>query len=290
MKEEHLFQNQHRISKVYLKQFGYKKDEDYWLSVLKIGDKITENVLIDKFTTEINIFDLPVDNFEIKRHFENLSSQVENFYRTVISNLQNQKMLTGKNKDVLNYFVANLLCRSNPFRDFLTALLNNNETRDRLIEEVTIFSNDSEGTRKFLTHFGKDIQLNIFIGYVMNHLVYVLSKFKKVIMRDYNNKGWITSDNPVYIDRQNNHQRLVPIEAEIFLPLSKEFCLFMYNPNSTINTNPLRKLRIDKVNTVSFETFEEISYKVARNYYEYLIFCTEIEPTIMLNDTTANNS
>lgn len=279
MKEEHPFQKQHRISQVYLKQFGYKKNEEFLLSVHKVGNKTTENVLIKDFTAETNIFDLPVDDFEIKRHFENLSSEVENFYRTVISNLHNQKMLTGKNKDVLNHFVANLLCRTNPFRNFLTDLLNNVETRDHLISEVTMYSNDAYANKKVLNHFHTDFQLNIFIGTVMNHLVHVFRNFKKVIIRDYKNHGWITSDNPVYIDRQNNHQWLIPIEAEIYLPLSKDFCLFMYHPNSTICHNPLRNLRTDRVNTVNFEIFEDLSFKVGRNFHEYLIFCTEIEQT-----------
>ncbi len=264
-----------------MKQFGYEKDKEFWLSVHKVGNKMTENVLIKKFTAETNIFDLPVDDFEIRRHFENLSSQVENFYRTVISNLHNQKMLTGKNKDVLNHFVANLLCRTNPFRNLLTDLLNDDITRDHLINEVTMYSNDAEANKKVLSHFNGAFELNVFIGTVMNHLVYVLRHFKKVVIRDYKNHGWITTDNPVYIDRQNNHQWLIPVEAEIYLPLSRDFCLFMYHPNSEINSNPLRNLRIDKVNTVSFETFENISFKVGRNFHEYLIFCTETKPTEM---------
>jgi uncharacterized protein YutE (UPF0331/DUF86 family) len=276
-KHEPEYQKQHRISQVYLKQFGYKKENEYWLSVQKIGNKKTENVLIKDFTTETNIFDLPIDDFEIKRHFENLSGEVENFYRTVISNLHNQKMLTGKNKDVLNHFVANLLCRTNPFRTFINDLLSDNESRELLIKEVTMYSNDADNNKMVLEHFGIDYQLNIFIGTVMNHLVHVFRNFKKVIIRDYQNHGWITTDNPVFIDRQNNYQWLIPIESEIYLPLSKDFCLFMYHPNSELKTNSLRNLRTDKVNTISFDKFESISLEIGRNFYEYLIFCTEMD-------------
>jgi len=281
VKIEPQFQNQHRIPQVYLKQFGYSKDKEHWVSVLEIGTKLTENKLIVEFTAETNIFDLPVDDDEIKRHFENLSGYVENFYRTVISNLINQKKLTDKNKDVLNHFVANILCRTHTFRNLISDLLNDPVTRDDLIDEVTMFSGDGDSNRKVLEHFEKDFELNIFIGTVMNHLVSVFRKFNKVVIRDYQNHGWITTDNPVFIDRQENFRWLVPIEAEIYFPLSKDFCLFMFHPDSDKNANPLRSRRIEKVNTVNFETFDRISMQLGRNFYKYLILCGETSPTII---------
>lgn len=281
MKQEPLFQEQHKVSQVYLKQFGYKIGDEFWLSVHKMGNEMTENILIKNFTTETNIFDLPIDDFEIKRHFENLSSQVENFYRTVISNLHNQKRLAPRDKDVLNHFVANLLCRTNPFRRFINDLLNDPETREKLITEMTFFSNDAEANRTVLNHFGPDFQLNLALGTLMNHLVTVFRNFKKVIIKDCDGRGWITTDSPVHVDYQGVHGYIIPVEAEIYLPLSKDFCLFMYHPNSEINTNPLRNLRLEKVNTISFEEFKKISFKIGRDFDKYLIFCNEHEPTLM---------
>ncbi|MBP2282491.1 hypothetical protein H4V97_000809 [Flavobacterium sp. CG_23.5] len=272
-------QKQHRISQVYLKQFGHIKEDKHWLSVLKVETGITGNVLIKDFTAETNIFDLPIDDFEIKRHFENLSGQVENFYRTVISNLHNQKRLTPKDKDVLNHFVANLLCRTQPFRNFISECLNDSESRNFLIDEVTIYSDDTEANKFILNHFEKNHHLNLVIGTVMNHLVHVFRHFKKVIMRDYKNLGWLTTDNPVRVERLGINPWIIPLEAEIYLPLSKDFCLFMYHPESELHANPLRKLRIDKVNILSFDEFNKISLDNARNFYEYLIFCNETEET-----------
>lgn len=280
-KEEPIYQQQHKVSQVYLKQFGYKIDKDYWLSVYKMGEKKTENVLIKNFTAETNIFDLPIDDFEIKRHFENLSSEVENFYRTVISNLHNQKRLTEKDKDVLNHFVANLLCRTNPFRRYINDLLNDDQTRDKLITEITMFSNDTEENKLVLDHFGKDFQLNLVMGTLMNHLLNVFRTFKKVIIRDCDGKGWITTDSPIHLDNQGIYDWLIPVETEIYFPLSKDFCLFMYHPESEKTDNPLRKLRTDKVNKIPYELFEKISLKVGRDFDEYLIFCNHYEPTDM---------
>lgn len=280
-KEEHLNQKQHKVSQIYLKQFGYKIDEEYWLSVYKMGNEKTENVLIRNFTTETNIFDLPNDDFEIKRHFENLSSQVESFYRTVISNLHHQKRLTPRDKDVLNHFVANLLCRTNPFRRFINDLLNDDETRNKLINEITMFSNDTEENKLVLDHFGKDFQLNLALGTLMNHLLNVFRNFKKVIIKDCDGKGWITTDSPVHLDKQKVYEWIIPVESEIYFPLSKDFCLFMYHPESEKKDNPLRELKVDKINEIPFELFEKISMKIGRDFDEYLIFCNHYEPINM---------
>ncbi|WP_017495737.1 DUF4238 domain-containing protein [Flavobacterium sp. WG21] len=289
-KEEPINQKQHKVSQVYLKQFGYKIDDEYWLSVYKMGNEKTENVLIRNFTTETNIFDLPIDDFEIKRHFENLSSEVESFYRTVISNLHNQKRLTPKDKDVLNHFVANLLCRTNPFRRFINDLLNDDETRNKLINEITMFSNDTEENKLVLDHFGKDFQLNLALGTLMNHLLNVFRNFKKVIIKDCDEKGWITTDSPIHLDNQEVYDWIIPVETEIYFPLSKDFCLFMYHPESEKKDNPLRQLKVDKINEIPFELFEKISMKIGRDFDEYLIFCNHYEPTKMgLNDATANS-
>ncbi len=279
MKTEPKYQKQHKVSQVYLKQFGYKRDEEWWLSVYKAGNKITENIRINNFTTETNIFDLPYQDAELKRHFENQSSFIENHYPTIISNLHNQKRLTFKNKDVLNHFVANIMCRTNPFRSFIHDLLKYSDTRDKFINEMTMFSNDTKEIRIFLKKFKIEFQLNLAIGILMDHLVQVFRKFEKVVIRECEGKGWLTTDSPVYLDKQGRHEWIIPIESEIYLPLSKDFCLFMYHPNSVINTNPLRNLKIDRVNNVSMDTFDNITRKIVMDYDEYLIMNIEVEPT-----------
>ena len=276
----HKYQKQHRLAQIYLKQFGYKVDNEYWLSVLKIGTGITENLRIQSFTAETNIFDLPVvDDDNTKRHFEILSGKIENLYPTVISNLHNQGMLTGKNKDVLNHFVANLLCKTQPFRELLSMFLNDAISRNDLIKEVTMFSGDREEMKSTLDRFHPDFELNVFIGWVMNHLVNVFSNFYKVIIKDFGNNGWVTTDNPVFVEKQGHHEWLIPIEAEIYLPLSKDFCLFMFHPDSEQSQNPLRLLHRDKVNKIDFDTFDSISKQIGRNFHEYIILSGKIEPT-----------
>lgn len=284
------FQKQHKISQIYLKQFGYTDENGLdWVSVYKVGSGKTENLRICDFTTETNIFDLPFEDPEIKRHFEILSGKLENNYRTVILSLANQKRLTPQGKNLLNQFVANLLCRSDRFREFVKDILNDKNGRNVFLNEITIFSenqNEFEVLQTILKNIEKEKELNLVMCYVMNHLVYIFQRFKKVVLKHYKNNGWLTSDNPVHIERFGNCSFLIPIEAEIYFPLSKDFCIFMFNDKSEQNGNPLRKLKLDKVNIINFETYNQINRKMFLNdkaYFEfdYLIFNTKTENTIL---------
>lgn len=279
MKEEPTYQGQHRISQVYLRQFGYPSDKPVKLSVYEAGKEITSNVKISDFTKEINVFDLPFTDPELKRHFENTSNIIETRYPVVISNLKHQNLLTSKDKDVLNHFVANILCRTYPFRTFIDNLLRQPDTRDKFINEMTMFSDNSKETKDLLSLFKIDYQLNLAIGTLMNHLVHVFRSFNKVIIKGAENKGWLTTDSPIFHDKQGHHEWIVPIESEFYFPLSKDFCLFMYHPESEKNSNPLRELKPDRVNDVDFETFEEITKKIVFDYDKYLIFNQHIEDT-----------
>lgn len=281
MKKEPKYQGQHRLSQVYLKQFGYPRDKPIKLSVYEAGKKMSSNVEISDFTKEINVFDLPFTDPELKRHFENTSNIIETRYPVVISNLKHQKRLIPKDKDVLNHFVANTLCRTNPFRTSIDDLLRQPDTRDKFINEMTMFSDDSKETKELLDLFKIDYQLNLAIGTLMNHLVHVFRTFNQVIIKGAEDKGWLTTDSPVFHDKQGHYEWIIPIESEIYMPLSKDFCLFMYHAESKKNSNPLRELKPDRVNEVDFETFEEITNKIVFDYDKYLIFNSQIEDTDM---------
>ena len=279
MKNEPEFQGQHRLSQIYLKQFGYMKDNKWWVSVYQAGKETTDNILVEQFTKETNIFDLPYRHFRFKRHFENTSNKIENHYKTIISNLDNQKQLTPKDNDILCHFVPNLMCRTNPFRSFIDSLLRTAETRDKFLNEITLLMGDNVEIKNQLSSLKIDFQLNIAIGTLMNHMIRVLTTFKQVVIKNFGNNGWITTDNPVYLDRQEHYEWIIPIEAEIYFPLSKDYCLFMYHDKSEINKNPLRNLKPNKIHSVDFATFESITEGIVNNHSEYLIMPTELEIT-----------
>lgn len=281
-------QKQHRISQVYLKQFGYEKDEKWWVSVYQVGKETTDNVLIENFTTETNIFDLPFNDFRLKRHFENTSGIIENYYKKVILNLHNQKKLTQKDKDLLCHFVPNLMCRTEPFRGFIDSLLKNSDTRDKFLNEITLLTGENKDIKSQLSELRIEFQLNVAICTLMNHMVTVFRDFQQVVIKDFDNKSWLTTDNPVFMDKQGHFEWIIPIEAEIYFPLSKDFCLFMYNDKSELFENKLRQLKVDKVNEVDFSTFEGITNKVLTNLKEFMIMPVELENSDVTGRNKAN--
>lgn len=272
MQENHEIQRQHRLSQVYLKKFGYKKNEEWLVSVMKFGSGKTENVKISEFTAEINIFDLPFKDFELRRHFETLSGRLESDYNRLINNIENQKRLIPEDKDLLNHFVPNILCRTTHFRFFINLLIENIETRKKLLNEISIFKKDDGQTELLLDILKPETHLNIVVGSLMNHLVHVFRYFSKVILKSPKGYGWLTSDNPVLIDFQDKNEWILPIESEVYFPLSKEYCLFLFHEDSELKSNPLRNLRKDKINQLDFKTFDGLANVIARNLDEFLIF------------------
>lgn len=133
--------------------------------------------------------------------------------------------------------------------------------------------------KQTLDILNEDFQLNVAIGSLMDHLVKVFRAFNFIILRDYNNRGWFTSDNPVIIDKQNNHSWVLPVETEIYFPLSKDFCLFMFHKNSGAKINPLRNLKMNKIAGTDETTHKSICDRIIHNDNEFLIFPAEIEKT-----------
>ena len=270
------YQGQHQVPQVYLKQFGHKREDKWYIFLCKKFSNKMEVELIENFSKEINIFDLPYEEFELRRHFENNSNKIETEYSKVINSLKNQRQLIPRHKDVLCHFVANLICRTRPYRDFFDLFLRNKGTRDKFLTEIMMFQ--EEGIlelRQDLGIFTEPFQLNVAIGFLMNHLVSLFKKFDFIILKDFNDRGWLTSDNPVILDKKGNHEWIIPIESEIYLPLSKDYSLFMFHKNSPKQTNPFRKLTINKVAQSNEKDYKNICDLIKQNEYEYLIFPSE---------------
>lgn len=266
-------QNQHILAQIYLKQFGYKKDGEWRISFFEWGQVGLRNEFIRKFTTEVNLFDLPSYLFQNHRVFEENTSRIESEYKKLINNLTYQQRLTGKDEYVLYLFVASILCKTKHFRQQIDTFLKDPRCRKKLIYEITQLSRQyTENLLNAILDLSnpKD-HLNIITNIILEDISYKLTYFDYIIIEDYDNYGWITTDNPVYIDQQNNYNFILPIESEIYLPLSKNFCLFMFNQDSKLKSNPLRELTIKRINKVDFLLFDKVSKIIYSNLYRYLI-------------------
>jgi hypothetical protein len=275
------FQGQHRVPQIYLKQFGYVEDDKAWISVWYKGDNSTKNVLIENFSKETNIFDLPYGDPEFKRHFENESGKkIEDRYRTVINTLTHQKTLPERTRRILCNIVANFICRALPHRELFKGMLKHERGRDKFIKEVFLLDEENlVGMYEVLRLTNKDDHLNILSDYIIVHLVKVLWTFNCIILKDFGNRGWATCDNPVIIDKQNNHNWIMPIDAEVYLPLSKDYLLFMYHPEAEIQNNPLRLLVKNHIYICEENIHKNIWDKIHQNDSRYLIFPTKLQET-----------
>jgi hypothetical protein len=133
--------------------------------------------------------------------------------------------------------------------------------------------------KEALDNLKTDFHLNMAIGFLMNHLVRVFRVFDFVILKDYGNRGWFTSDNPVILDKRGNHSWVIPLEAEIYFPLSKDYCLFMFHKESQLKTNPLRGFNTNKITQCDEVMHKNICDRTLHNENEYLIHPAEIDKT-----------
>ena len=276
MKYEPPFQGQHRVSQIYLKQFGYKHNNEWCVSVYEAGKVESSVEKILNFTKETNIYDLPFQELKGRRIFENLSSLVENRYPTLISNLVNQKKLIEKDSEYLSSVVANFLCRSLSFRDSIANIVSDERKKKVFINEIASFLDNEEEIIKAIEILKPEYQLNILFYYLFLHLCCVFSTFEKVIIEDTDNVGWLTTDNPVFINYNNCNDLIISINCEIYFPISRNYLVYMYHSKFDSNENELKNLNTNKINTVNFEIFKEISGKIAFNYDRFLIFSEEI--------------
>jgi len=270
-------QNQHRVSQIYLKQFGYEKDKEWWVSVYRLGHNSTENLPICTFTAEFNIFDAPYGDLDFRRNFEIQCSKVESHFPVIISNLINQKQLTEKNIEVLCHFIASLLSRSIPFTAFIEMILRDKLAKKRFVEEISMFSESKQVLEDVLNIVPVELQLNTILGSITAHLVEVLRHFNFLVIEKPSQISWMTTDNPVVLDKKGNFEWLLSPDSEIYLPLSNTFCLFGFHDGATDKTNSLRSFRKSKINKIKFEHFEEIQKKISLNLSKYLIMPIYLE-------------
>jgi Protein of unknown function (DUF4238) len=274
-------QGQHRISQVYLRQFGYKdKHGKNWISVWKLGDEFTDNKSVKSFTKEVNIFDLPFKGIKYKRLFEELNCDIESYYPRILSDLKENQKLTDKSKAFLISLVVNFLCRTEPFRRNIETLLKSDQ-REFFLTEITSYLPDkAKNLKDFINNLRREHQLNftlISVWYYMCHKL-TSSNFDYVIIQDFNNRGWLTTDNPVVIINNVDFHTLVSKETEIYFPISADYCLYMdhmdYNKSRSLRGDQHQELIIS-----SAELHEKISDILWRNAYQYVIWPVEFPRT-----------
>jgi hypothetical protein len=273
-------QAQHRTPQVLLKQFGYQKDGKWYVLLFNKEARKTEEALIEKYNAPTNEFDYPDDDFDIKRHYEDSAGRVEAMYRTVLNSITHQFQLIPRHEDVLRHLTASLIVRAERPRHFFTEMVANKETRSHFLQEIMMFEKETKlwEIDLALTAMEKDQYVSLLQGYITNHIVWVLRGFKVIILEDFDGRGWMSADDPVCINAQDNYSWIIPLEAEIYLPLSPKYCAFFFHDNSERNDNPLRKLAANKIHPTDETAHFEITQHIIANAHKTLIIPSTLRP------------
>lgn len=264
-------QGQHRVSQTYLRQFGFRDKNHHWvISVYELGNSITRYEYIKKFTKETNLFNLDYFDGEIKTLFETNCSKIETHYPHLIKSIEKEGKLIPKSKELLIQYVPSLMCRNIPFRNWVTDLISHKSTRNKFFNEITMFE-PTKSDYKTLASLNQELdikfQVNFVMFSVMEFCIQLLSNFNFVILKDFDNRGWFTSDNPVVFNNKNNHTWTVPLESEFILPLNPTYCLYIYHPD--YNENIYDDCSANQINS---REHKYISDQISKNAQKYIIF------------------
>ena len=152
-------------------------------------------------------------------------------------------------------------------------MLADSNVRERVLEEISNFEKNELPLLKLaFTVLKPHEQLPFITGPLANYLITVLRNFKSVILRDFANRGWFTSDNPVCFDFKDNYEMIIPPDAEIYFPLLKDYCLFMYFEKALDTSNPLRNLATNEVHNIDEATHDMIIRKIVDNPSRTIVF------------------
>ena len=173
--------------------------------------------------------------------------------------------------------MINLLCRVVPFRKKINHLLKSDK-RDYFLSKITFYHEDKgKQLIESLKKIKIEHQLNFVIFSVWYYFVNKLtsSDFDYVILKDYQKRGWITTDNPVVIINNFNEYTLFSKETEIYFPISKNYCFYIDHMDYN-RSNSMRGRNNEELVEIDESTQERIYDRIWRNAYQYVIYPTDL--------------
>lgn len=282
-------QGQHLIGKTYLEQFSFKQGDKIVISVWEKSKDYISSESIKNFLKKINFFDLPTISSIDPRTFEDINGKLETHYPKIIKDIKFNGQLGRNNISILKQFIANLICRTPYMRRQIDALYNDPSTKEKFLAEISMFLDKPKETAiRIVDNIAVEDRLNYLAIFVMLHISIIFKNYDFCILLDFDKRGWITSDNPVVVDYNDNYQWIIPVEAEIYFPLSRDYCLFMYNPNSSKKTNSLRKYSGGMLIEATEEIQEAIYERIRANSDEHIIFPWNLGKVNFLNQQVTN--
>ncbi len=275
-------QNQHIIPQVYLKQFGYVLNNQYKVSVLKIGEKFTRQKSIKSFLAQTNIFDIKSDNPEIGRLFESLNCDIENVYLEIINDLETENKLSEKSQAILLQLIPNFIARSNEWRSNLLFLLNS-DAKENVLKMICAHRAESleeliqKDFYRVMADNPSDDIINRALLFFQEYLLRRIGNYEIVILKSQEGKPWFTTDNPIVLENRTRKFEFMTKESEVYFPLNPDYLIYLHFKDSDDKTSELRSLQSNMIHLVNDEQNFDLQQKIMRNAHEYVIIDGEFK-------------
>lgn len=243
---------QHRVSAVYLREFGFLEGNQWKITTMVKSEmaKMREvNKIwigaksVDSVTVELNEFDLHGLRPDIKRLLEEGFGIIETKWPKITEEVNTGKV-SDETQAYINHFISSLLIRSKRFREMISHHIAQLYARQFLTDMgIWLDKKEVEALVDIIMGVPVEQRLNHACVLVWHHLASKLATFHSVYIKDYQNSGWSTSDDPVVLQNNFATNSILSINTELYFPLSKDWLVYMYHGNATMAMNPLNGVK-----------------------------------------------
>ena len=246
---ENLVKRQHFVPRTYLKHFGEKQGQEFFLNVLKADSTSKKDIFkanIKNIALEKELYTLPGETVQQKMAIEKFySDEIETHYDTIYGILTDPEKIkiTDRERRLIISTVVTMYYRTtkwvNASRDLMGRAF---KMAFQLCEQTGTDTFLFDGVElsikgKTLEEFTKDFNLKRQPGMVMTQLEVALNLIElriksdtiSVIKIDKENLKLVTSDNPVIATNNPENKRLMPFDPSniLKLPLDSKHILML---------------------------------------------------------------
>lgn len=279
-------QDQHKIPQVYLRKFGYvDPHQRERISVIHKDEKYTRQKNIESFYAPTNIFDIKSDDPRIPRMFEQLNCDLENEYNNIVGELEASGTLSNKSYAYLLQLIANLIVRSDFWREWVLGMLEHQDKENFL---QVVLGHHCKDSNEFMNIKNQPFfriladsppidVVNRVLIYFIDHLMLRLWHYEITFIQSQADKPWFTSTNPVVVHNRTGRFEIFAKESEIYFPLSPSFLAYAHYKGSEDTENPLRTLETNKTHKATDEQNENLQKIIMNNTADFLIIAGEFK-------------
>lgn len=256
-------QQEHLVPQVYLKQWA--NNDSLTILDCKIGEFKT--VRVQDFNRKLNFYDISWHETELAKHNESEFGRLERDYLTFLNTLKYQKGLKQEKwQAYCDRLVALMFVRTESYWTAFNDVLKTSNGREKFLNEIYYESpSDLSVQRIAIDLFPNTAPMNIVLCDVARHVQAKLQHFNQVILRtDPKTTPFITSTNPVLLfSNSSDTGTFFHWSSELFLPLSPEYCVYMFHPQYCTHTNRLQDFPNGKISDVPSEFVWDLSTKLS---------------------------